>query len=229
MSRSRIVLLVPLVLAAIELVAAGYQSSSNGTHAAYIPARDNWEHRKPADVGMDAAKLEAAVEFMKGHETAAPARDFSDQEIIFGKLLGSIPAERGATNGVIVRHGYIVAEFGDTLRPDPTYSVAKSMLSTVASVALDKSGNVVGKGDFAAQATQVFENLKLALAAAGAGFDNLFKVTTFVTDMSEIQTLRGIRSKYYGKNAPASTLVQIGKLANEQLMIEIEAIAVVPQ
>ena len=96
-------------------------------------------------------------------------------------------------------------------------------------VALDKSGSVVGKGDFAAQATQVFENLKLALAAAGASFDNLVKVTTFVTDMSEIQTLRGIRSKYYGKNVPASTLVQIGKLANEQLMIEIEAIAVVPQ
>src|SRR4029077_6515224 len=66
------------------------------------------------------------------------ARDFSDQEIIFGKLLGSIPTERGATNGLIVWHGYIVAEFGDTTRPDPTYSVAKSMLSTVAGIALDR-------------------------------------------------------------------------------------------
>lgn len=96
-------------------------------------------------------------------------------------------------------------------------------------VAFDKSGNVVGKGDFAAQATQVFENLKSALAAAGATFDNLVKVTTFVTDMSQMQTLRSIRSKYYGKNAPASTLVQIMKLANDDLMIEIEAIAVVPE
>ena len=94
-------------------------------------------------------------------------------------------------------------------------------------VAVDTSGNVVGKNDFAAQATQVFENLKLALAAAGATFDNLVKVTTFVTDMSHLQTLRTLRVKYYGKNAPASTLVQVGKLANEQLMIEIEAIAVV--
>ena len=94
-------------------------------------------------------------------------------------------------------------------------------------VALDKSGNVVGKGDFGAQATQVFENLKSALAAGGATFDNLVKVTTFVTDLSQMQTLRSIRAKYYGKNSPASTLVQITKLANDDLMIEIEAIAVV--
>ena len=94
-------------------------------------------------------------------------------------------------------------------------------------VPFDKSGAVVGKGDFAAQATQVFENLKLALAAVGATFDNVVKVNTYVTDMSQIQTLREIRAKYYGKNAPASTLVEITKLANPDLMIEIEAIAVV--
>jgi len=95
-------------------------------------------------------------------------------------------------------------------------------------VALDKSGNVVGKGDFSAQTTQVFENLKSALAAAGATFDNVVKVNTYITDMSQIQTLRELRGKYYGKNAPASTLVEIGKLAHPDLMIEIEAIAVVP-
>ena len=94
-------------------------------------------------------------------------------------------------------------------------------------VAFDKSGSVVGKRDFAAQATQVFENLKLALAAVGATFDNVVKVNTYVTDMSQIQTLREIRAKYYGKNAPASTLVEIGSLANPDLMIEIEAIAVI--
>lgn len=96
-------------------------------------------------------------------------------------------------------------------------------------VAFDKSGNVVGKGDFAAQVTQVFENLKSALAAGGATFDNVVKVTTFVTDLSQMQTLRSIRGKYYGTNAPASTLVQITKLAHEDLLIEIEAIAVVPE
>ena len=96
-------------------------------------------------------------------------------------------------------------------------------------VSFDKSGNLVGKGDFGAQTTQVFENLKSALAAAGATFDNLVKVTTFVTDLSQMQTLRSIRAKYYGKNAPASTLVQITKLAHEDLMIEIEAIAVLAE
>jgi len=96
-------------------------------------------------------------------------------------------------------------------------------------VAFDKSGNVVGKSDFAAQTTQVFENLKAALAAVGATFDNIVKVTTFVTDLSQMQTLRSIRAKYYGTNVPASTLVQITKLAHDDLMIEIEAIAVVAE
>jgi len=87
---------------------------------------------------MDAAKLNDAVAFMKAHETASPARDFSDQEIVNGKLLASIPTERAGTNALIIRHGYIVAEFGDTTRPDPTYSVAKSMLSTIAGIANER-------------------------------------------------------------------------------------------
>jgi CubicO group peptidase (beta-lactamase class C family) len=106
--------------------------------APYYPPAGQWAHKAPAEVGMDAAKLSEAVAFMQAHEATSPARDFSDQEINMGKLLGSIPTERAATNGLIIRHGYIVAEFGDTLRPDPTYSVAKSMLSTVAGIALER-------------------------------------------------------------------------------------------
>jgi CubicO group peptidase (beta-lactamase class C family) len=106
--------------------------------APYYPPPGDWQHKTPAEMGMDAVKLADAVAFMKAHETASPTRDFSDQEIVNGKLLGSIPTERAATNALIIRHGYIVAEFGDTLRPDPTYSVAKSMLSTVAALALQK-------------------------------------------------------------------------------------------
>jgi len=106
--------------------------------APYYPPAGQWAHKSPAEVGMDAAKLDDAIAFMKAHETNTPTRDFSDQEIVNGKLLGSIPTERGATNGLIIRHGYIVGEFGDTMRPDPTYSVAKSMLSTVAGIALDR-------------------------------------------------------------------------------------------
>src|SRR5436189_1548972 len=66
-------------------------------------------------------------------------------------------------------------------------------------VSLDKAGNLVGVGDFAAQTTQVFENLKAALASVGATFDHVVKNNMYVTDMSNIQTLREIRVKYYGK------------------------------
>jgi CubicO group peptidase (beta-lactamase class C family) len=105
---------------------------------AYYPPPGQWARKGPADVGMDAARLNEAVEFMKAHETASPARDFSDQEVVNGKLLASMPTERAATNALIIRRGYIVAEFGDTQRPDPTYSVAKSMVSTVAGIALHR-------------------------------------------------------------------------------------------
>ena len=95
-------------------------------------------------------------------------------------------------------------------------------------VAFDGSGKLVGKGDFGAQTRQVMENVKAALMAVGATFDNVVKVTTYVTDMSQIQALREIRTSYYGANPPASTLVQVVALALPDLMIEIEAIAVVP-
>jgi CubicO group peptidase (beta-lactamase class C family) len=105
---------------------------------AYYPPAGEWARKTPAEAGMDAAKLADAVNFMKTHETASPRRDFSDQEIVNGKLLASMPTGRAGTNGLVVRGGYIVAEWGDTERPDPTYSVAKSMLSTVTGIALDR-------------------------------------------------------------------------------------------
>ena len=104
----------------------------------YYPPAGEWARKMPAEVGMDAARLNEALEFMKSHETASPVRDFSDQEIVNGKMLASMPTERAATNDLIIRRGYIVAEFGDTRRADPTYSVAKSLLATVAGVALDR-------------------------------------------------------------------------------------------
>ena len=104
----------------------------------YYPPAGQWARRTPAEAGMDAARLNEAVDFMKAHETDSPRRDFSDQEIVNGKLLASMPTERTGSNGLVVRRGYIVAEWGDTQRPDPTYSVAKSMLATVAGIALDR-------------------------------------------------------------------------------------------
>ncbi len=114
---------------------AMFVAAAPAAQSTYFPSEGSWVKKAPAEVGMDAAKLEAAMAFAKAHETNWP-KDFSTQEKIFGSLLGPIPKERGATSVVVVRHGYIVAEFGETDRVDPTYSVAKSMLATVAGVAL---------------------------------------------------------------------------------------------
>ena len=113
-------------------VAAGAQPPAE---TAYYPPPGSWARQAPAAAGMDAAKLDAAIAFARTRETNMP-RDFSTQEKIFGTLLGPIPTNRAATNGVIIRRGYIVGEFGETSAVDPTYSVAKSMLATVAGVAV---------------------------------------------------------------------------------------------
>ncbi len=87
---------------------------------------------------MDAAKLNDAVEFMKSHETAAPRVTFRTRNSTWASCSRRCRPSAAAAKGLIIRRGYIVAEFGDTLRPDPTYSVAKSMLSTVAGIALSR-------------------------------------------------------------------------------------------
>lgn len=96
-------------------------------------------------------------------------------------------------------------------------------------VALDRSGNVVGKGDLRAQTQQVFENLKAALESAGASFKDVVKINTYIVDMSQVQAMREVRARYFAENPPASTLVQVVRLAREEFLIEIEAIAVVPE
>ncbi len=92
--------------------------------------------------------------------------------------------------------------------------------------AVDSHGNVIGPGDFRAQAKQVFENLKAALAAAGVGFSQVVKVNYYVLDMGNAPVLREVRASYLGSALPASTLVEVRKLARDEFMLEIEAVAV---
>src|SRR6185436_2010421 len=107
--------------------------------AAYFPTRDHWETRAPADVGMDAALLTQAIEYAKTRDSSWGKADYmADQVRTFGRPLGKVPPSHGPTNGVIVRDGYIVAEFGDTKVVEPTYSVAKSYLSTVLGLTIDR-------------------------------------------------------------------------------------------
>lgn len=93
-------------------------------------------------------------------------------------------------------------------------------------VALDASGELVGRGDFRAQAGQVFENIKVALAAAGADFSHVVKLNIYLLDRSNLPVLREVRDQYVNTAAPpASTLVEVRGLAREDFLLEVEAIA----
>lgn len=93
-------------------------------------------------------------------------------------------------------------------------------------VALDSSGNIVGLGDMHAQAQQVFENLHSALQAVGAGFRDVVKLTYFVVDMTQLPVVREVRDQFiHPEQLPASTAVEIRRLAREEFLLEVEAIA----
>ncbi len=96
-------------------------------------------------------------------------------------------------------------------------------------VALDAKGQLVGAGDFRAQATQVFANLRLALEAVGATFDDVLKMTTFVTDASQVAAFREVRNTVLRPDQlPANTFVEVKALARPEWFIEIEAVAMLP-
>ncbi len=96
-------------------------------------------------------------------------------------------------------------------------------------VAFDQAGNLVGEGDLQAQAVQVFENLKVALAAVGADFSHVVKVTYFLLDISQIALVREVRNRYFNpERPPASTAVEVRGLVRKELLLEIEAVAVLP-
>jgi 2-iminobutanoate/2-iminopropanoate deaminase len=96
-------------------------------------------------------------------------------------------------------------------------------------VAFDAKGQLVGRGDLTAQTKQVFANLDTALKAAGATFNDVVKTNYYLLDAAQVQVIRDVRSQYFTKELPASTLVQVSRLANPDFLIEIEVIAVVAE
>ena len=116
---------------------------------------------------------------------------------------------KGFTHVVVAQPGKLVFISGQTAR--------------------NATGDIVGRGDLRAQVTQVMENLKTALAAAGATTKDLIKVNYYVVNLKDDQVsiIREVRSKYLSeKNPPASTLIGVPALNQEGLMIEIEAVAI---
>ena len=94
-------------------------------------------------------------------------------------------------------------------------------------VPVDADGNLVA-GDVVAQARQVFRNIALVLEATGAGFGNVVKVTVFLTDIDDRAAVNTVRQEVFGVSRPASTLVEVSRLAIPGARIEVEAIACVP-
>jgi enamine deaminase RidA (YjgF/YER057c/UK114 family) len=94
-------------------------------------------------------------------------------------------------------------------------------------VAFDSTGAIVGQGDFTAQAEQVYRNLERALQSVGGSMADLVKTTTFITDIKNLPSLRDVRSRRLSKmQPPANTLLAVSSLARPELLIEIEAVAI---
>ncbi len=133
------VLAVPLLLAVLVLT----PRAARAQEEAYVPAPgDGWERRAPEEVGMDPAGVRAAVEYALAHETSVARDQEWSQTQSFGREpyghgIGPFRI-RGGAAGLIVRHGYIVAEWGDTRRVDMTHSVTKSFLSTTVGLAWEE-------------------------------------------------------------------------------------------
>lgn len=112
-----------------------------------------------------------------------------------------------------------------------THAVAGTgrLIAISGQIALDESGQLVGPDDPQAQAGQVFENLRRCLEAAGATFDDVLKLTYFVTDVAWLPAVRQVRDTFVDPTSPpASSAVQVAALVRPDLLMEIEALAVIP-
>jgi enamine deaminase RidA (YjgF/YER057c/UK114 family) len=103
----------------------------------------------------------------------------------------------------------------------------QSLVFIAGQLARDKDGNVVGKGDMAAQIRQVGENLRIALEAAGLTLKDVVKTTTYVTDIDEFFKHAEVRHEIFGQALPTSTTVEVRRLSHPDFMVEVEATALI--
>jgi len=124
---------------------------------------------------------------------------------------------------------FVITRGGESqpLFPHAASASAGRFIFLSGQLALDKDGKTVGKGDMRAQLRQVGENLKAALEEAGASLDDIIKTNTYVTDMQAFFDCMDVRREYFGEAFPTSTTVEVSRLADPDMLIEIEAIAVV--
>lgn len=95
-------------------------------------------------------------------------------------------------------------------------------------VAVDGEGRLVGGDDVVAQTRQVLENMRAVLAAGGCGPEDVVKVTVYLTDVDDRPLINPVRQEFFGSTRPASTLVEVPRLAIPGAKVEIECVALVP-
>jgi 2-iminobutanoate/2-iminopropanoate deaminase len=105
---------------------------------------------------------------------------------------------------------------------------ARGLLFVSGIVPVDAAGKLVGEGDVAEQARQVFRNMELVLRAAGCGFADVVKVTLFLLNVDDRPAINPVRMEFFGGARPASTLVEVSALAVPGALLEIEAVAAIP-
>lgn len=103
-----------------------------------------------------------------------------------------------------------------------------SLLFISGCVAFGADGKIIGKGDIEKQTEVTMENLKRVVEAAGGSLKNVVKITNYVRDADDFKKLAEVRAKYLTPPYPASTLIEVNRLLYEDLLVEIEAIAVIP-
>ncbi|CAN5649196.1 serine hydrolase [soil metagenome] len=138
-----IVLFQIIGLLSILYVPAQKRTVSKNESPIYYPnAGDDWEKRTPSQVGIDAAKLKAAIDFAVQNEAKVPrdmelaqAQSFGREP--FGESIG-VQKPRGEMTGIVIKNGYIIAEWGEPFRVDMTHSVTKSFLTSVVGLAFDR-------------------------------------------------------------------------------------------
>lgn len=114
-----------------------------------------------------------------------------------------------------------ISHFTDAVR-------AGDLLFVSGIVAVDCDGSLVGGDDVVAQTRQVFENMRAVLAAAGCDFEDVVKVTILLTDVDDRPLINPVRQEVFGETRPASTLVEVPRLAVDGAKVEIECVALAP-
>ena len=114
-----------------------------------------------------------------------------------------------------------ISHFTDAVR-------AGGFLHVSGIVAVDGAGALVGGDDVVAQTSQVLDNMRAVLAAGGCGFEDVVKVTIYLTDIDDRPKINPLRQEAFGAARPASTLVEVPRLAVPGAKVEIECVALVP-